>query len=285
MAKNNYLNYDYQSEYDEVLEKDAFNEVFIQSVLQHTIKSVYATKEILSGSQLEIDIYPQFKRHDMANLKKIKKNKIAQDNLNDKNARKRVERLINCNFGKGDLWLTFTYSPGQEPKNMDEAKKNFRNYIARLKYERKKRGLPPPKYIYITEYSPESQVRWHHHCVMDAALDRDTIENKWKHGKRNQIRKIEPDENGLTGLARYITKEKKKSDKRWCSSKGLKKPKEKVNHYKFKRRKVVEMVMNQQIIPKLMEDTYKQYQYVEAEVRHNNFNGYWYISARMRRRN
>lgn len=48
----------------------------------------------------------------------------------------------------------------------------------------------------------------------------------WKLGRRNQTRRLDYDENGLSGLAHYITKDPK-GKKRWCASKNLKKPEEK----------------------------------------------------------
>jgi len=58
---------------------------------------IYALKEITAGDQFEIEIYPQFRSMDEVppEGRTIKKdNNKAQKNLNDKNARKYVERLI-----------------------------------------------------------------------------------------------------------------------------------------------------------------------------------------------
>ena len=110
--------------------------------------------------------------------------------------------------------------------------KNMQNYIRRLNYQRKKRGLKNARYVYTTEGTQEG--RFHHHIVMDGDIDMDTVEELWIKGRRNQVRRLDKDEDGLTGMAKYITKEKKKkSQKKWTPSKGLKKPEEKVNHYKF----------------------------------------------------
>ena len=270
--------------YDELLEKGSYNEIFIQNLLRNNIKSVYATKEILSGKQLEIEIYPEFFKGQAGAPVKKKVNKDVQDNLNDKNARKQVNRLIECNFTVNDIWITLTYNQDKRPEDMKSAIKNMQNFIRRINYRRKKLGLSKCRYIYITEHSPDSKIPWHHHMIMDGDMDRDIIEECWKLGDRIETKKLVPDENGLVGMANYITKCREKSQKRWNSSVGLIKPKVTVNHYKFKRKKVHNMVLNQNIIQELMEDTYKNYKYTESEVRHNNFNGYWYIYTRMRRR-
>ena len=88
---------------------------------------------------------------------------------------------------------------------MEEAMRNMRNYIDRLNYRRRKMGLPNVKYIYVTEYDPHAKIRWHHHIIMDGLLDRDTVEKIWKHGERNQVRRLEYDKDGLSGMANYVT--------------------------------------------------------------------------------
>ena len=131
--------------------------------------------------------------------------------------------MINANFGDGDIWATFTYTDADMPATMEEALKNMQNYIRRLNYQRKKRGLKNARYVYTTEGTQEG--RFHHHIVMDGDIDMDTVEELWIKGRRNQVRRLDKDEDGLTGMAKYITKEKKKkSQKKWTPSKGLKKP-------------------------------------------------------------
>lgn len=69
---------------------------------------------------------------------------------------------------------------------------------------------------------------------MDGDLDMDTVEKVWKKGSRNEVRRLEKDENGLSGMANYIVKEKTriKSEKRWNSSTNLMQPGIKVVHSK-----------------------------------------------------
>ena len=203
-----YIPYDYEAAFDKQIE--TLHEYFVEQMLKHRFKCVYACKEITAGEQFEIEIYPEFSKiSDIPESGKIKKdNSLVQKNLNDKNSRKYVERLLNHNFDTSDIWITLTYSAGNEPESMEEALKNMQNYIRRINYKRKKLGLPPAKYIYITEYSPEDEIRWHHHLVMDGMFDMDTVESTWKKGRRNETRRLDKDEYGLTGMSHYITKEK-----------------------------------------------------------------------------
>lgn len=290
------LEYDYESAYNKSLED--MEEWMAQQLFKH-IKTNYALKTIKAGDQLEVEIYPLFdKKEDIPEEGRVKKcNREAQGRLNDKNARKRVERLINANFDNEDLWCTFTYDDEHLPADgdIDTALKNVKRFIKRLNYRRKKLGLPNCKYIYVTEYNPGAKIRWHHHVVMDGLLDRDTVEKTWKCGKRSQIRRLEKDENGLSGMANYIVKEKDRirSEKRWNSSQGLKQPEVKVvrnkrpqaksGNYRKIERYVNDMVRNENAIKEQMKAWYPEYDFTFAKVYYNDFNTRFYIYTRLRK--
>ena len=196
------------------------------------------------------------------------------------------ERTICENFGNRDIWATFTYTDENMPVSMAVAIQNMQNFIKRLNYRRKKMGLPNARYVYVTECGDKG--RWHHHIVLDGDMDMDTVESIWKLGKRNELRRLQKDENGLVGMAKYITKEKKKKEKNqktWNASKGLRKPKEEVNHYKTKQYHVDKIVKGDLKICDHLNRWYgDEYDFTEAEVRYNTFNGRFYIYARMRRK-
>lgn len=299
--KEPFIPYDYEAAYNKELEN--MHEWMVEQMLSSSSgkkKMVYALKEIAAGEQLEIEIYPQFTRkEDIPVEGRIKQdNSRAQKNLNDKNARKYIERLINQNFNDGDIWITLTYDDVHLPPDgdIDAAIKNMQKYISRINYQRRKRSLPNAKYIYVTEYDPDAEIRWHHHMVMDGALDMDTVESCWKQSSRNEVRKLRKDENGLSGLANYIVKEKDriKSERRWNSSKGLKKPDIRVVHSKQRKKGqgnyrrigtyVNEMVKNQDAIGEIVSGWYPDHDFTNAAVYYNGFNGMFYIHARMRRK-
>ena len=111
-----YIPYDYEAAYNKAMED--MHEWFIENLFQHRKKVIYALKEITAGDQFEIEIYPQFRSMDEVppEGRTIKKdNNKAQKNLNDKNARKYVERLINENFSDRDIWMTLTYDDAASP--------------------------------------------------------------------------------------------------------------------------------------------------------------------------
>lgn len=281
--KQKYIEYDYENTYKNKLENENETLLNFNDVIDSKNKNVYAIKEIDSGVIREIEIYPEFKKTEIPGTVK-RKNIEAQRNLNDKNARKNLTRLINTNFNTDDIWLTLTYTDEKVPTSMEQALKNIQNYMRRINYRRKKLGLSKAKYIYITEHAEGKKgTRCHHHIVMDGQLGMDEVEKIWKLGKRNEVRRLDYDEYGLTGLANYLTKDPK-GNKRWCSSTNLKQPEIRKNHYKFKKRQIRNMVRNQNIIKAEMEKTYQNYIFTDAEVRFNDFNGMYYIYTRMRKK-
>lgn len=284
-----FVPYDYEAAYQNHLE--LLDEYFVEQMLKEKVKCIYATKEIRSGEQLEVEIFPEFRvlpQILQSNTTKSN-NREAMRNLNDKNARKKCIRKLNANFTDDDIWLTLTYSPGNEPKNIETSFRDMKNYIDRINYRRKKLGLPIAKWLYVTEWCEKEgeEVRCHHHVVMDGLLDMDTCEKTWKKGGRNQSRKLNKDDCGLAGMGTYITKETR-GQKRWHCSQGLKDPLVAKNHYKFKRAKVEQMVRNQESIKEIMEKVYQNYRgcayrYTDCEVKYNDFNNLFYIYVRMRR--
>ena len=294
-----FIPYDYEAAYNKQLEQ--LHEWFIEQMFKQGKKVVYALKEIKAGDQFEVEIYPQFTNMDDVppEGRSVKKdNDKAQRNLNDKNARKYVERLINENFTDNDLWITLTYDDEHLPPDgdIDAAIKNMQKFIRRVNYQRKKRGLTNAKYVYVTEYNPTEDIRWHHHIVMDGQMDMDAVEACWKQSSRNEVRRLQKDENGLSGMANYIVKEKKRirSEKRWNSSQGLIDPDIRVVHskqpekgkgsYKKIGKYVDEMVKNQNVIEGQMKKWYPDFDFKDAAVYYNDFNGMFYIHARMRKR-
>lgn len=141
--KKKYVQYDYEAVYSH--QADMEDEYEVQQLLKgKSKKTIYATKEIRAGEQLEIEIYPEFVKGQEPKIlteDQIKKQKLAQWNLNEKNSRKMCERTINENFGDRDIWATLTYTDDQIPETMEEADRNMHNYIRRLNYRRKKQGL------------------------------------------------------------------------------------------------------------------------------------------------
>ena len=239
----------------------------------------YKTKTIISGPMLECEIYPIWKTSKKSIREKTRKeSRKAQRNLNNKNAVKRVIRLINTNFNNNGIWGTFTYSDDKLPNSEDQAKKDMQNYIRRLKRYLNKNELGELKYIYVTEYSERKRV--HHHIVMNFK-DRETAEKLWKNGGRTQTRRLQPDDYGLEGMARYITKQKKDS-KRYACSRNLEKPKVYEAYSKFTKRRAEKLALDENGAKEVFEKMYKNYVFNDIDIKYSEFVSGCYIYARMR---
>lgn len=161
---------------------------------------------------------------------------------------------------------------------MGRSRKSHKELYQEAELSPEEKNLPNTKYIYITESGSKGRV--HHHVIMDNLLDRDTVEDIWKHGKRNHVRRLEEDDFGLTGLATYLSKDPK-GRKRWKASKGLKKPEESESYSRFKKRRVLRMVRDESRIEEELKKEYPELRYLDVDVRHNGINGLFYIYARM----
>lgn len=281
MRKKYYDNYDYEEAYNEQIEK--LEEAEAERITKKGKGAGYRTTTTEAGRMIEVDIYPTFNvRHDMPRTKRGRESRPAQKNLNDKRARRYLNQLASANFGKGDLWGTFTYRAGEEPESIDDAEKKFGNFIRRINRRRKRAGKENIKYIYVTEWEDgEKGVRCHHHAILSGDVDRDEIEQLWYHGDRTETKRLAPDpDTHIAGLVHYITKDPK-GKKRWKTSKGLKKPTITRSYSKFGKTKVRKMACDYTLLESELKKKYKNARFVDAKVYQNEINGGFYIYARM----
>lgn len=247
-----------------------------------TARLIMREKRIVSGDFMEVEVYPVFESaRSQSRAMKCKPSLPKQRNLNDKNAKKHLTRLINANFTDKDIHLTLTYNTKELPSTTEEAENDVRNFIRRVNTRRKKLRLPGLRYISIVEQVAEDGKpgRIHHHIVCDGDMDRDELERIWKKGRCNSSR-LQPDESGLTGLAMYLTKESKRG-KRWHQSKGLKQPIISVNDWKWSKRKSQDMA--KVITERDFEKNYPGWHCSKAEAKLNEMLGLFSIITFMRK--
>ena len=212
-------------------ERDSLLTVIEQNLYSNSKE--YNAKTIKAGSQLEVQIYELWPTGSQNKSDRKRATRKEQESLNHKYTQQRLVRLINANFTDKDTMLTLTYD---DAPTEEDAYKTIRNYILAIKRKFKDVDV---KYIYCTE-SGEKRV---HHHVMINIPDRDTLEDMWcsaserarkrknpnykikKYG-RTQARRLQPDDYGLTGIAKYMSKDSKVNKKKYCCSKNLTKPTE-----------------------------------------------------------
>lgn len=281
--------YDYEAVYPQPV--PGLPEDTIRKLIDQQRLAVYATKRIKAGTQMDVEIYPEFTRLPSWADKSVDREaqRRAQTDLNRKNSRKQCVRLINENFGPADYWLTLTYYDRCLPTDREQAKKDFRNWIARVNRRRKRAGLENAKYVRVIEWSNRGhRVRCHIHVVIDGGLPVEELLALWPLGGRAKPARLQKDEQGLTGLALYITKPHAKADedtkfeKNWAASRNLRKPKEYKNHRDFGRRTVEQIAACPAEHYRRMEKKCPGYWCEQIEARWNGHNGLFYITAAMR---
>ena len=268
------------------------------------------TKTVKAGDLLYCSSYPIWdtstNREARARLEKVREKKgttDAQKKLNARRAEEKLVQIINANFGAGDHLVTCTYAQGREPASLAEAQKHMRNYMGRIKRLCKRRGLPEPAYIYVTEVTSSNRwgVRYHHHMVLKAGIARAEVEELWTkvHGICN-TKAAQRLKEGLTGWAKYIAKqvcsestEHKRAETesrahRWSASKGLKAPAATEADKKISRRrveKIAQAIQRDPDIAKLhMESCYPGYELLEMRVKTSEWVGGAYVYAVLTRK-
>lgn len=156
----------------------------------------------------------------------------AQKTLNDRNSKRYFRQLVKTNFGAGDLAVDPTFA--QEPESYEEAMRQLRNYIRRLRRARVKAGLEPLKYVAVIERGVRSR-RLHIHMIINGGLPEEQVKGLWKLGLiRTDALHPEYFEDGLNRKAAYMagdTEDKRRNSdqrpkgcRRWIQSNNLAKP-------------------------------------------------------------
>lgn len=186
-------------------------------------RQLYREKIYKCGSYTEVNIYPVFAMQHGRGRKR-KPTGPAQQALNGRNAKQRFIRLVNTNFGPGDLRLDLTYRPGEVPEDPAAAQRQVQNFIRRLKNYRRKQDLPELKYVYVTEIG-EKTGRVHHHIILNGGVDVGELQRIWGKGYTT-VKPLDMDpQTGAAALAAYMVKSPILY-KRWNASKNLKQPEE-----------------------------------------------------------
>lgn len=251
-------------------------------------------KRVLSGKILEAEFYPvtaDGRRYTRG--KKKKTSRAAQQKLNDKNARKKLRRLIEENFTEEkDYYCTFTYTDSEMPNRYESCKRDLTNFFRRLRRLREKSGLPELKYIYAIEYTVSKRTgkaRFNIHMVLSGGLPRRDIKKCWGKGDIKKVEELQAGERGFERLANYLCKEWNNdllpdTRKRYTPSRNLKQPTEKRRDGVFKPR-FLEKLCKQHIEDRdYWEKRYQGYTFVSATSAYNEDYGTWFLSVFLKKR-
>jgi len=245
----------------------------------------YRTRTTKAGPRLEAEIYPIFGREQEREARRQKQSatpeKIRRNN--EERARRKLIQLMDANFGDEDLHVTLTYA---ETPEWGRAQRDVKNFVRKIKRLRAKRGLQEMKYIYAIEDDEDgTKKRIHAHMVMSGGISREEIEEIWQKGYANCDR-LQPTNEGLEAIARYISKQnREKSRRKWSSSKNLTKPKTRTSDTKLSNARVKRLARGfDGEAREIMERIYPGYDFVRSQVRYSDVVDGAYIRVLMRRR-
>ena len=251
--------------------------------------SGYRIKTIKAGNTLEVEGYAIWdnRKQGTTARKETEKHREQVAAINRRNSQKKLRRLINTNFGAGDILLTLTYDLYEQPQSDEEAQRMVRNFLIRLRNKRRKFNLPDLKYVYTTEVTHGALgTRYHHHLIVNGGIERAVVETLWTAGLVNS-RIARPDAYGLSGWAHYMSKHKETQEKAcrhgWTCSRNLRQPRVTVSDHKLSRRRVRQIAEDLNKNGRaILEAVYTGYTLSELpEIKYSPYVDGVYLSARM----
>lgn len=174
--------------------------------------------------------------------KRMKRWKMTPENMkmvNLKRREKELRRLIDLNFKEGDCYYTFTYRRG-ERYSLEEAKKQIKKFIDRLRYQYKKRKK---QFKWIWTWGVTKAGKPHHHMIINYEEDipyAEVIRKYFPFGK--VVNEYLYQEGNFEQLANYIIKHKDErkdegegQEPSYRCSRNLERPKAKITRIKEKK--------------------------------------------------
>lgn len=230
------------------------------------------------------DIYPAFSHKKSRKKKNYKPTSETQRIINQRNAEKYLERLVETNFDDKDFFVTLSYDI--EPSSDEQAEANAYNFIRRLEYQCKKHDFDKPCAIWCTE-KPKNG-RYHHHLILKCLLGRDAIEDIWrdkKHPEHGYVntKRLQFNENGLAPLTTYLQK-KPIGKQRWHRTRNMKEPIKRENDNMSQ--KQFKALFDEHATSEDYERAFPGYTLAGEPRRvYNEVNGCYYLSFKMYRTN
>lgn len=142
----------------------------------------YVESVCMAGKTIEIERYytSRYGKRGQTRGQRVKPTREEQKRINDRQAEKKLRRLINANFHPGDYHLVLSYRKEKEdpPRTPEEMKEDIRKFLRGLRKNVKETG-EELKYIHVPEIG--SHGARHHHLVINH-MDVELIRRNWPHG-------------------------------------------------------------------------------------------------------
>ena len=243
------------------------------------------SRTVKAGNFLELEIFPLVAVERGCWQEAKKQSREAQRRVNMRNAQKRLARLLNANFGPGDLLGHFTCAQGAKE---EQARRQVKNFISRLRRRATKAGKKL-KYVYVIETTgAEGKMKYHVHMALNGGwIDRDALEAAWGQGLA-RVDRCKDQPGGLKGFALYITQRKATQEKllsrRWACSQNLRQPVVRTSYSRFRRRDMDKMAAEAADFSALAKK-FPGYEIVERpEVKYSDYLPGAYITVLFKRR-
>lgn len=167
----------------------------------------YIKKTWRTGKVIEVE-KSHTGRYGAPGQKRAQKGKPTKEQIkkqNERNAQKKLRRLINANFTEDDLHLILTYRLECRP-DPEGARKHLRKFLSQLRGKYRKSGTEL-KYIVATEWKSKAI---HHHLIVNRTEDGDKlIRELWQWGRPRFV--LLDDTGDYKKLAEYLIKETEKT--------------------------------------------------------------------------
>jgi len=245
------------------------------------------TKTYKCGDTLEAEIMPvvswAYRREAQARKKSTEQMKRG----NDRRQENYLRRLMNLNFGPGDLMLNSLTT--KEPCAFEVFEKRVKAFIGKLRKVYRAAGMELKYILHLEKTGEGEETRYHVHGIINRGpLDRDQAEGLWPWGLAN-VDRVKRADGGLAGYARYMMIKKDGQEaagkRRFRCSRGLKKPEPTVSDHKFSRAQAAKIErMCREDARGLFEKKYPGYRLMGYAIRYSDFLPGCYIYAAMEKR-
>ena len=287
--------------------------------IDHASVGGYRTKTVRAGEFLYISCYPliscnanreQRKRLEemQADREKNVKLRVKYDRYNNKRRCMEFEQTAHASFNEGDLHICCTYDmqdysrlSAVEYITREQAQKDIRNYLRRLRYLLKKHGCDLKEFrwicVTVTKESMKEAVnprpdRHHHHLLVHGVPDylRNEAENLWTLGYCNADR-LRYNGKGIADMAAYVARQETSFNgenggaRSYTTSRNIIRPTVTTSDSRLSRRRAAliaaDVRMNGQ---EIFETLFKGYRMSEdAKITVSDFTAGAYIYAKLRR--
>lgn len=234
------------------------------------------------GDYIEADVYPVFQQPGKRR-KKCKPTRRVQAMINQRDAERKLSRLVKSNFGEGDIALHFTL---RVPMELEEVTRLLKAYLRRVR-RRYRKAIKELRYIYVIERGGSGRIDIH--MILNAGpMSRDELEEEWDAGTAN-ARRLKWDEKGVDAFVGYITKQRRQKRRvtyrRWAGSRNLRRQEPEISDGEVTVREAEELgdAIERRSAARIAEELFPGYALAEAEALRNLHNRGLYIHMRLAR--